>query len=359
MSQIEILSGLGSKSSAAICVRHQGHSLLLDAGGPLHAGERCEWVRHTGPLNAILISHDHPDHIGSVAELPWNIPLYCTPEVAAALPHGRQWHALPQCGTLSILGIEVTTGRAGHSYGGVWLHLNIGEGVFYSGDASMESQLFAFDTPPPASIALLDASYGLYDRHQVECQGDIREFLSEPTVLPLPLSGRAIEMAIWLSRLEQAQVVDWTMDDQCQQVLDHWAQCGSSALRPGVHAVLKQLLSRDWPKRASIMLVADHNDSHRDWPDHHLLHTGYLTPDRQARVKSGVEYWRRWNVHLRASDLIRLADTMEAQRLVPLFTSLTPAAAWRDWLGPRLCINNTLDINDATETEPFYLSAPR
>ena len=359
MSQVEILSGLGGKLSAAICVRHQGHSLLLDAGGPLHAEERCEWVRHTGPLDAILISHDHPDHIGSVAELPWDIPLYCTPAVATALPPERRWHPLPQRGTLSILGIEVTTGRAGHSYGGVWLHLDIGEGVFYSGDASMESQLFAFDTPPPAKLALLDASYGLYDCHQIECQSAIRALLSEPAVLPLPLSGRAIEMAIWLSQLEQTQAVDWTMDAECQQVLNHWAQCDADALRPGVDTVLKQLLNRDWPRRASIMLVADHGDGYHDWPEHHLLHTGYLTPDRQARVAAGVEYWRRWNVHLRASDLIQLADTLEAQQLVPLFTSFTSGAAWRDWLGSRLCINNTLDVNDATETEPFYLSASR
>ncbi|WP_244613316.1 MBL fold metallo-hydrolase [Modicisalibacter radicis] len=359
MSQVDILSGLGGKSSAAIRVRHQGRSLLMDAGGPLHPQERCDWVRETGPLDAILISHDHPDHIGSVARLPWGIPLYCTPEVATALPPGRSWRPLPRQGSRSILGIEVTTGRAGHSHGGLWLHLDVGDGLFYSGDASFESLLFPFDPPPPAGTLLLDASYGLYDTGQRQCQQALWQQLTRPTVLPLPLSGRAIELALWLLRMEKTQPIDWTMDRHCHQMVCRWTQCDPDAFRPGLPDALQRLADRRWPEHAPTMLVADRNDGHWDWPGRRLLHTGYLTPDRRERVAAGLEHWQRWNVHLRAGDLVRLRDTLGARRLVPLFTSLTQTAAWRDRLGPQLHTDSVLELNDAVETKPFHLSAPR
>lgn len=359
MTRVDILSGLGGKSSAAIRVRHQGRSLLLDAGGPLHPGEDCEWVRNTGPLDAILISHDHPDHIGSVTQLPWNIPLYCTPEVAMALPPGRSWYPLPRKGSSSILGITVTTGRAGHSHGGLWLHLGVGEGLFYSGDASFESLVFPFDPPPTAGTLLLDASYGLYDTDQTQCRMAILEQLSQPTVLPLPLSGRAIELAVWLWGMEEEYPIDWTMDKHCQHRVRHWLRSGPDAFRPGIYDVLQQLSDRNWPEYARIMLVADRNDVAQHWPEHQLLHTGYLTPDRRGRVAGGLEHWRRWNVHLRASDLAWLGDTLGARQLVPLFTSLTQTMAWQERLGPLLCTDTTLELNNETKTKPFCISAPR
>lgn len=359
MSQVDILSGLGQKSSAAIRVRHRGKTLLLDAGGPLHPGEQCDWVHETGPLDAILISHDHPDHIGSVSKLPWDTPLYCTAEVADALPTGRTWRPLPRRGTSVIEGINVTTGRAGHSYGGVWLHLGVGDGLFYSGDASFESLVFPFDPPPPAGTLLLDASYGLYDTEQAKCRKALLEQLVRPSVLPLPLSGRAIELAVWLSLLEEDQFIDWTMDAHCWHMIRHWVRRDSDAFQPGVLALLRRLVDRSWPERARIMLVADQNDDYRDWPEHQLLHTGYLTPERRERVSSGLELWRRWNVHLRASDLVQLRNTLGARQLVPLFTSLSQNTVWYDLLGPALLQDNTLVIDDETETKSLSVFTSR
>lgn len=359
MSQVDLLSGLGQKSSAAIRVRHRGKTLLLDAGGPLHPGDRCDWIHETGPLDAILISHDHPDHIGSVSKLPWDTPLYCTAEVADALPSGRTWRPLPGRGTCEIEGIKVTTGLAGHSYGGVWLHLDVGDGLFYSGDASFESLVFPFDLPPPAGTLLLDASYGLYDTDQATCQKALLEQLAKPTVLPLPLSGRAIELAVWLSLLEEYHPIDWTMDTHCRQMMRHWVRSEPDALQPGVLAVLRRLVDRSWPERARIMLVADQNDDYRDWPEHQLLHTGYLTPERRERVSSGLELWRRWNVHLRASDLVQLRDTLGARQLVPLFTPLSQSTAWHALLGLSLLKDKTMVIDNEAETEPLPISASR
>jgi len=49
--------------------------------------------------------------------------------------------------------------------GGVWLHLNYwGRGLFYSGDFSLESTFISFHYAAESQQALLDASYGLYDK---------------------------------------------------------------------------------------------------------------------------------------------------------------------------------------------------
>ena len=358
MSQVDILSGLGCKSSAAIRLCHQGRVFLLDAGGPLNPEEQCDWVKNTGLIDAILITHDHPDHIGSVGSLPWDIPLYCTPEVALSLPPGREWRVLPNRGTMSIFDVKVTTGRAGHSYGGVWLHLDMGGGLFYTGDASFESMIFPFDTPPSADTLLLDASYGLYDRDQAQCQATILDLLGTPTVLPLPLSGRALELAIWLHQLEKNHSIDWTMDRQCQIALRHMLDGSPDAYHPDIHGTFTRLANQNWPERASIMLVADVGDCYSDWPGHQLLHTGYLTPERHQRVAAGLEDWQRWNVHLRASDLVRLRDILGAQKVVPLFTGLKQTAAWEEQLGPCLRTHNTLELHNETESQSFCLSAP-
>ncbi|MSS85514.1 MBL fold metallo-hydrolase, partial [Actinomycetaceae bacterium WB03_NA08] len=73
---VEILSGLGDKGPAAIVVEAKGKRLLLDAGGALHPGEAITWAAGLA-VDAVLISHDHIDHIGGVAELPEQLPLCC------------------------------------------------------------------------------------------------------------------------------------------------------------------------------------------------------------------------------------------------------------------------------------------
>jgi hypothetical protein len=93
--------------------------------------------------------------------------------------------------------ITVTTGSCGHALGGVWFHLNIAGGLFYSGDFSMESALFHFDTPPPAGGAA-DASYGLYDVAQSAQWDKLQTLFSLPTLCPVPPSGRAVELAMLL-----------------------------------------------------------------------------------------------------------------------------------------------------------------
>ncbi|MFK3707293.1 MBL fold metallo-hydrolase [Klebsiella sp. NPDC088457] len=162
--KIEIVSGLNRKAPAAILLSTPRQRILLDAGGALEPDE-APWPVPSD-IDAILLSHDHVDHIAGLNRLPAHIPIYCSAVTAQALPPGRNVHPVAVRGQFSLGEIAVTTGSCGHAWGGMWFHLNIAGGLFYSGDISMESLLFRFDVPPPARFALVDASYGLYDEPQ-------------------------------------------------------------------------------------------------------------------------------------------------------------------------------------------------
>lgn len=335
---IEILSGLGAKGPAAIVVEAQGKRLLLDAGGALHPGDTITWARQLN-VDAVLISHDHIDHIGGVAELAENVPLYCTPLVAKALPHHRTWRPLPERGTLAVEGITVTTGQAGHSLGGVWLHLAVEGGIFYSGDACFESRLFPFDTPPPARTALLDASYGSYDLSQANCVQVIAEHLDQPLAFPVPETGRGLEMALWLAEEADRRQLTLAIDPVIRDNLAALLALPATLRRPGYDDAIRSLLARENVDLPALRLICDRNDTPEQWPDHHLFHTGYLTPARRNELAAGDISWQRWNVHLRASHLVALADQLGAAQVVPLFTPLSAneLTAWRRLLNGRLC----------------------
>lgn len=347
--RITLLSGLGDKGPAAIVVETNGKRLLLDAGGALHPGEPIIWA-HDLNVDAVIISHDHIDHIGGVSQLPATLPLYCTPLVAKALPKGRTWQPLPERGTCQIDGIKVTTGQAGHSLGGVWIHLDVEGGIFYSGDACFESLLFPFDTPPPARTALLDASYGTYDQPQQACIEAISKHLSRPLVFPVPESGRALEMALWLADEADAQGLSLAIDPVIRANLKTLLALPATLRRANADERIEALLARPDAGKPTLNLISDRDDTAAMWPDRHLLHTGYLTPSRCAELAAGDILWQRWNVHLRASHLVVLADQLNAERVVPLFTHLSEPAlgAWRTLLGERLATAKTLFSNTST-----------
>ena len=330
--EITVLSGLGAKAPAAILIETAKARLLLDAGGPLDPGAACEWVNdleRRGWPDAILLSHDHPDHVGSLTQLPSDIPLYCTSETARALPAGRRWRALASRGEQRIAGVRVTTGQAGHSLDGVWLHLALGQGIFYSGDTCLESAVFPFDPPPPAATALLDASYGRYDQSLAAAQAAMADHLERPTVMPVPASGRAAEIALWFIDNQESThgnaegATRLALDDGCRQALTRLLALPATLRRPGIDARLRELLTAPPPAAPHLLLVDD--DGHRNtWPGYHTLHSGYLTPPRRRQVAAGEAAWRRWNVHPRLTDITTLMSMLQARELWPLFTELTP-----------------------------------
>jgi Cft2 family RNA processing exonuclease len=70
-------------------------------------------------IDAILLSHDHVDHIGGLHRLAPHIPVYCTQTTAQSLPAGRNVHPIAVRGQFQLGDITVTTGSCGHAWGGV------------------------------------------------------------------------------------------------------------------------------------------------------------------------------------------------------------------------------------------------
>lgn len=349
--RIEVLSGLNGKSPAAIRIDHQGRTLLLDAGGPLQADTPCDWYMNLHP-DAILITHDHVDHLNSVNKLPDSIPLYCTPTVAHSLPAGRRWHPLPRQGHIMIEGIHVTCGLAGHSLDGIWLHLDIAGGIFYSGDFSLESLLYPFIPPPPATLALLDASYGLYTIAQAECRDALQSRLNRASLLPVPPSGRALELALWCQSLG----LPWTLDLACQKFYTALQALPTELVKPGIHQQLTQLFPLPWdtPDHTDLPLIrlaADADGVSGEAgrlisdPDYtgQVIYTGYLPTKAQDDVNSGRADWCRWNVHPRLPCIQSLADTLQAEQIIPLFCPIY-AAGWQEALGQRLCLDPVIHL---------------
>ncbi|NBB81881.1 MAG: MBL fold metallo-hydrolase, partial [Alphaproteobacteria bacterium] len=132
------LSGLGTKGPACFLVEADRARLLLDLGAGPDGGRRPD-VGGVGSVDAVLLSHAHPDHAGALDLLPalGDPPVHATPRVAAHVVGFGGPAAvrpdLPTAGTVEIAGIPVTTGRSGHAPGGVWLHLGVGQGLFYAG----------------------------------------------------------------------------------------------------------------------------------------------------------------------------------------------------------------------------------
>lgn len=214
---VEVLSGLGEKGPACIRLWTGRQLWILDVvfGPEASSPFRSEWLQGA---DAVFITHDH---IGGAAHaIRAHLPIHTTACTARALPPGADLRLLPECGQTVIDGIPVTTGRNGHAFGGVWLHFGLGEeGLFYSGDWFEESEWFAFDPPPGAGTALIDASYHLDPVQQVARRAELdavphRLAPAVQVLFPVPPSGRAGELALHLMRRGAV-----SLDDACRSIL--------------------------------------------------------------------------------------------------------------------------------------------
>jgi Cft2 family RNA processing exonuclease len=330
---LRLISGVGAKGPACFLLETAGKRIMLDLGeGPPPGALPA--VEGLGRLDALVLSHGHKDHIGGMSLLQklGNPPVYATDIVARSLPKDIEVRTLPVGGTGNVLGIEVTTGRNGHAPGGIWLHFSIGGGLLYTGDWSAESILYAYDPPAkPASVALVDCSYALYDKPIAACWSDLRPFVEGgPLLLPVPANGRGPEIALEIARQGFAEIF---VDDAMQKALTRLAGTDSISLRAGVAKEIERLASSAKPieQACGVMLAAAADGTSgatarllEDWEHAKqpaIVFTGYVPPGTPAQrlTKSGRAQFVRWNVHPRISDVVSLLKSVKPQTVIPAF----------------------------------------
>jgi Cft2 family RNA processing exonuclease len=268
--------------------------LVLDLGEGPPPGCLPE-VALAAPADALILSHGHKDHIGGLgllAEL-GNPPVYATDIVAQDLPGAIKATTLPIRGTSDVLGIALETGRDGHAPGGVWLHFGIGDGFLYTGDYSAESALYAYDPPArTVATALIDCSYGDYDRALATCWSELESHLGRgPLLLPVPANGRGPEIALELMR---HGVRDIFIDAAMQKALRQLGHEAGITLRPGLGEDIRHLAEIARPiDGARGVMLAGSADGASGMTAHLLpeferahevviLFTGYVNPNTPA-----------------------------------------------------------------------------
>jgi len=341
---LRLVSGIGKKGPACFLVEADGKRLMLDLGEGPPPG--ClPPVDEIGQVDALIISHGHRDHIGGLSLLPklGNPQIYATEIVAVALPDGLAAQILPIRGRSEVLGIAVETGRDGHAPGGMWVHFDIGRGLLYTGDYSRESILYAYDPPNcGAATALIDCSYGDYQKPLADCWTELASFVAKvPILLPVPANGRGPEIALELVRHGIREIF---IDDAMRKALRLLCDGGKVSLHAGLAGEIERLaeIARPIDGPRGVMLAASADGTSgaaarllpqfEDISEVGIVFTGYINPTTPAErlSKNGRAHRMRWNVHPRLSDTVSLVRQIKARTVIPAFcdrSQLAPLAA--------------------------------
>jgi Cft2 family RNA processing exonuclease len=356
---LRLISGVGKKGPACFAIEAQGKRFVLDLGEGPPPGCLPD-IASAAPADALILSHGHKDHIGGLSLLAQlgNPAVYATEIVAQSLPGEIKARTLPVRGTTEVLGVPLETGRDGHAPGGVWLHFGIADGFLYTGDYSAESALYAYDPPAhPAATALIDCSYGDYDRALTACWNELAAYLGKgPLLLPVPANGRGPEIALELMRNGFRDIF---IDDAMQKALRQLGDGAGISLRPGlaeeIHRLAKVTRSIDGARGVMLAASADGTSGataqllpeFERSPDVVIVFTGYINPNTPAErlAQDGRAQRMRWNVHPRLSDTIALARMVRPRTIIPAFCDRTHLAALASALAPaRVTMDAVIEI---------------
>ena len=207
--------------------------------------------------------------------------------------------------------------------------------------------LYAYDPPAKtAAIALIDCSYGNYEKPLGECWSALEPFAERgPLLLPVPANGRGPEIALEFLRYGRTDIyVDDAMDRALRQLCT--APTTSFGARRKSSDDMKALAVTAKPiETARGMMLAASADgtsgatkqlleqwAHNAEPA--IVFTGYRAPDTPADrlIKSGRAQFLRWNVHPRFSDVVALVRHIRRRRHPRILRSL---AASRSRASPR------------------------
>jgi hypothetical protein len=357
--RVRAISGAGGKGPACFLVETPGARLLLDLGYGPQPGVWPD-LNGVGPVDAIVLTHGHQDHAGALrlANQVGRPAVYATAPVIPMLGTALETRELPLCGRAAVCGIEVRTGRNGHAPGGVWLHADIGGGLLYTGDYSVESLIYEYDPPPPAGTVILDASYGDYDAPLESCIAALGATFDAPaSLLPVPPLGRGPEIACHLA-LTRARLP--CIGEDLRAAL---GRMGGAPQCHGVRAAAAEVLMRiareapplEQEEGALLTGAADGTSGEAAeflarWEttnDRPIVFTGYLPPGTPAQrlTASGRARYMRWNVHPRLRDNAGLVRSTGARQVLPAFASDRYRGLWARTFAPaRVAIQETIAL---------------
>lgn len=340
---LRAISGFGVKGPACFLLEAAGARLILDLGEGPDAGMRPD-LSGVGRVDAILISHGHPDHIGALDLAPelGDPPVFATAPVRALTSDPRLADArdLPIGGALQVAGLAVETGPCGHAPGAVWMRIGGPGGLLYTGDISAESSLYPCAPPPAAAALVFDASYGAADEPLADQVAALVALAAtRPLLLPAPAGGRGLEMAIAFAAAGLPVALCPAHRHVATVLLDHPA-----ALVPGGAEALAGMLagsaalSADGPAMGVMIAAKPNGDAglaadliarFAQTREAEIVFTGHLATGKPAAelVARGGASFHRWNVHPRRSGIAALVAQVRPQIAMAAFTELQGAAA--------------------------------